>query len=227
LFVFKDEFGIKFGLSGEPVLITLLYNTPVCPVVKVSQYQTQHDSEGLILIRSMVEHFFTVTRMGDASLLRPLPYPVAKASAAEVPKFDQTVSVKNLFTNDLSHGRPDDKHVSYIVSMGFTKAQAIKALVDAKANLDVAVDLLVSAPIVESNLFVDLKEYLTDRFLSLPSYCLACNNPHRCGGALPIICGRDLCVFYFEERLGSRVDCRLCPMGKTKHRTKEKVLVCF
>lgn len=61
-------------------------------------------------------------------------------------------------------------------------------------------------------MFCELKDYLFDRFLAPSSYCLACHTPHRCGGALPIICGRDLCVFYFEERLGARIDCRLCPM---------------
>ncbi len=157
----------------------------------------------------MVEHFFTTLRIsGDVSDLRPLPYTL------ETGKVEKTGgdSVKSLFMSSGVVKNCDEKHVTYLQSMGFTKGQSIRALTNHKNNVDAAIEFLVSNPATEMNVFVELKEYLTDRFVSPSSYCLACHSPHRCGGALPIICGRDLCVFYFEERLGMRCDCRLCPM---------------
>ena len=46
------EWSSKFGLSqDENILVSLLYNTPVSPIVRVSQYKTTADSEGLIMLR--------------------------------------------------------------------------------------------------------------------------------------------------------------------------------
>ena len=60
-----------------------------------------------------------------------------------------------------------------------------------------------------SNYFVELADFVRYRFQNMHCFCMACHEPHRCGMSkdkddgspnLPIICGKDLCVFAFEEQ---------------------------
>jgi hypothetical protein len=140
----------KFQLSDEKVLITLWYDSPVCPTIRVAQYKTKSDSEGLILIRAIVEHFFTTLRVtnNDFSVLRPLPFAIdhAKVPVKKVGGSINGDSVKNLFMSSGSPVPCDEKSVNLIIGMGFSKAQAIRALISTNNNVEGAIDMLVNEP---------------------------------------------------------------------------------
>ena len=229
-----------FSISEEPLIITLNYSTPVSPTVGVVQYQN-HGSFGVnVLIRNVVEHvrapfcfskncllltwsvlqFCTHVRVGKAlEELRPRKENVVADTDEKAGGLGANDSVKNLFYKKKSHAPSvDAKAVDHIIGMGFSRSEAIKALRATSGDLDRAVDSLLGAPHQEAqggetdNFFLELASWLSDRFLRMQDYCLACHQPHRCGGDLPIICGRDLCVFFFEHYLGEKFDARLCPM---------------
>ncbi len=223
VFVSRD-FCEKFSLTEEKIVLTLDYTTPVSPVVKVAQFKSPRESIGIILLRRMVEHYFTAVRSGAIDELRPSTLPPTEEAEPKKGLGQRLLSgvqsVKEMFGGGSAseEGVADAKNVAIVVGMGFSRGQAVAALRAANNSVDLAVERLLEdpeayqpAPEPGFNVFAGLVSYLTDRFLTPSHFCAACHAPHRCGGNLPIICGQELCVFTFESYLGA-MDCRLCPM---------------
>jgi hypothetical protein len=232
--------GFQIDLD-EIIIINMSYASPIYPKINVTQYQNQNSWGVRILLKGVVEYFATEYRLGTPmSELRARKNVVDQVTGKkkknhegkQPPKGGSSIgkgaSVKNLFHSSKPDVAPEEgslekggskskkvaeKNIELLVSMGFSRLQAHSALLDAKNNVDQAVEKLsANAERYTFNFFIELTKFISDRFLYMPEFCLACHAPHRCGGELPIICGRDLCVFFFEEHIGEKFECRLCPM---------------
>jgi hypothetical protein len=221
-------FATQFELTDEKIVVTLDYSTPVSPVVKVAQFKSTRENIGIILIRRMVEHFFTALRTGTLEELRPVKEP-EKAKEEPHKNLGKRLvegglqSIKEMLggggiSSSSYESMPDAENVAIVIGMGFSRGQAIAALRASKNNVDAAVERLLEDPDgfqppaePSFNIFSGLLSYLTERFEQPSHFCAACHAPHRCGGTLPIICGREMCVFTFESYL-TKMDCRLCPI---------------
>ena len=215
-------FSETFSLSEEKIVVTLDYTTPVLPVVKVAQFKSPRESIGVILIRRMIEHFFTAVRSGNIAGLRPAqeePEVTEKKAGLSTRLRKGVESVKDMFgARSDSSEAADRKNVANVMRMGFSREQAEGALKAANNSIDLAVEKLLEnpdqfQPVLDPafNVFSGLLSYLAERFQRPFGFCAACHAPHRCGGTLPIICGNELCVYSFESYF-SAMECRLCPM---------------
>jgi poly [ADP-ribose] polymerase 6/8 len=136
---------------------------------------------------------------------------------------------------DLKSADLKSAEIAQIIQMGFSEALAKKALSVSK-NMMLAVEMLVNGEIPCSSdhgsskddskylskdkvhvnwshgFFYAYMDYILQRFLTLPNYCVICDEPHQFGNLLkPSVCLRPLCTFGYQQ-LGLASDTALSTM---------------